>query len=173
MASSSRTGVAIGLASIRRVLNGSAYGRQLEASVPSIGHATILHTSQRRQYGDAMESTAASPDDSGLIITDGCVRRLEELRKEEGNADLMLRLSVEGGGCSGFQYTFTLDTRQNPDDRVVEKDGAKVLVDDISFSFVKGATVDFGEELIRSAFQVVSNPNSASSCGCGTSFTAK
>jgi iron-sulfur cluster assembly accessory protein len=85
----------------------------------------------------------------------------------------MLRVSVEGGGCSGFQYNFTLDDNRNPDDRVFEKEGIKVVVDAVSYGFVKGATVDYVEELIRSSFMVTTNPNAEGGCSCGSSFTAK
>nr|XP_025037754.1 iron-sulfur cluster assembly 2 homolog, mitochondrial isoform X3 [Pelodiscus sinensis] len=84
-----------------------------------------------------------------------------------------LRLQVEGGGCSGFQYKFSLDTVINPDDRVFEQDGARVVVDVDSLAFVKGAMVDFSQELIRNSFQVVSNPQAEQGCSCGTSFSVK
>ncbi|CAI7927820.1 unnamed protein product [Closterium sp. NIES-54] len=100
------------------------------------------------------------------------VRRLAEIIKEEGR-DVCLRLTVEGGGCSGFQYIFTLDDKVTAEDSVFERDGVRLVVDNVSLLFVDGATVDFTDELIRSSFQVISNPNSASSCGCGASFTAK
>ncbi|KZV30317.1 iron-sulfur assembly protein IscA-like 2, mitochondrial [Dorcoceras hygrometricum] len=98
------------------------------------------------------ESQLESPDD--LHLTDSCVRRMKELQADEGG-DKMLRLSIEAGGCSGFQYKFSLDDTLNDDDRLFEQDGIKVVVDKISHGFVKGATVDFVEELIRSAFQVL------------------
>ncbi|XP_073284848.1 iron-sulfur assembly protein IscA-like 2, mitochondrial isoform X2 [Primulina huaijiensis] len=91
-----------------------------------------------------------SPDD--LHLTDSCVRRMKELQADEGSEKL-LRLCIEAGGCSGFQYKFSLDDTIKEDDRVFEQDGVKVVVDQISHGFVKGATVDFVEELIRSAFQ--------------------
>ncbi|KFW63881.1 hypothetical protein AS28_13542, partial [Pygoscelis adeliae] len=94
-----------------------------------------------------------------------------------------LRLQVEGGGCSGFQYKFSLDTVINPDDRqgqrgvvvvgVFEQGGARVVVDVDSLAFVKGSMVDFSQELIRSSFQVVSNPQAEKGCSCGTSFSVK
>ncbi|GLJ37940.1 hypothetical protein SUGI_0772070 [Cryptomeria japonica] len=90
-----------------------------------------------------------------LVITDSCVQRIKELQKGEGiKGEAMLRLSVEGGGCSGFQYSFNLDNKQNPDDRVFEKEGIKLVVDEVSYGFVKGATIDYVEELIRSSFMV-------------------
>uniref|UniRef100_A0A670Y9F6 Iron-sulfur cluster assembly 2 homolog, mitochondrial n=1 Tax=Pseudonaja textilis TaxID=8673 RepID=A0A670Y9F6_PSETE len=84
-----------------------------------------------------------------------------------------LRLQVEGGGCSGFQYKFSLDTVVNSDDRVFEKSGARVVVDLDSLSFVKGAMVDFNQELIRSSFQIVNNPQAEQGCSCGSSFSVK
>lgn len=83
-----------------------------------------------------------------------------------------LRVAVDGGGCSGFQYRFELSDTA-PEDRVFEHDGARVAVDPVSFGFLKGATVDYSEELIRASFVVKSNPQSASNCGCGSSFSAK
>ncbi|KAJ6661303.1 hypothetical protein lerEdw1_015440 [Lerista edwardsae] len=84
-----------------------------------------------------------------------------------------LRLQVEGGGCSGFQYKFSLDTVINSDDRVFEQGGARVVVDSDSLNFVKGAMVDFNQELIRSSFQVVNNPQAELGCSCGSSFSVK
>ncbi|KAF3646113.1 Iron-sulfur assembly protein IscA-like 2, mitochondrial, partial [Capsicum annuum] len=87
-----------------------------------------------------------------VVMTENCVRRIKELQTGE-HKEKMLRLSVEAGGCSGFQYEFSLDDKTNSDDRIFERDGVKLVVDNISFDFVKGATVDYVEELIRSAFQ--------------------
>lgn len=81
---------------------------------------------------------------------------------------------MEGGGCSGFQYTFTMDEGPvQEDDRVFERDGAQVVVDEGALELVKGATVDFVEDMMRSAFAVVNNPQSESACGCGSSFAVK
>ncbi|XP_029454295.1 iron-sulfur cluster assembly 2 homolog, mitochondrial isoform X2 [Rhinatrema bivittatum] len=103
----------------------------------------------------------------GLERADG-QRLLEIARGQE-----FLRLQVDGGGCSGFLYKFSLDTVINADDRVFEQKGARVVVDAQSLPFVKGATVDFCEELIRSSFQVVNNPQADQGCSCGTSFSVK
>nr|KYP71124.1 hypothetical protein KK1_010368 [Cajanus cajan] len=103
----------------------------------------------------ATSSSSAAADVEPVHMTDNCVRKMKELEAVESSADQrMLRLSVETGGCSGFQYAFNLDDRINSDDRVFERDGIKLVVDNISYDFVKGATVDYVEELIRSAFVV-------------------
>lgn len=82
----------------------------------------------------------------------------------------MLRVAVNGGGCSGFQYGFDIVTAQNPDDLVIERGSVRVLVDPVSLDFLKGAEIDFANELIGSAFKI-KNPNATASCGCGTSFS--
>ena len=107
-----------------------------------------------------------------LVLTKACAQRIIKLR--ETMPDVNLRLSVEGGGCSGFQYNFELDSEDiSDDDRVFERDGAALVVDDSSLEFVRGSTIDFTEEMIRSSFIVSNNPNSESACGCGSSFALK
>ncbi|RYR53208.1 hypothetical protein Ahy_A06g028205 isoform A [Arachis hypogaea] len=101
-------------------------------------------------------------------------QRMKELEATESSSDgKLLRLSVETGGCSGFQYVFNLDDRINSDDKVFEKEGIKLVVDNISYDFVKGATVDYVEELIRSAFVVTENPSAVGGCSCKASFMVK
>ena len=100
-------------------------------------------------------------------VTDRAFERLSEIGAgAEGKA---LRIAVEGGGCSGFQYNIDLDLPKD-DDLVLEGQGEKVVVDSISLPFLTGATIDFSEELIGARF-VIENPNASSSCGCGTSFS--
>ncbi|NXA58411.1 ISCA2 protein, partial [Mohoua ochrocephala] len=119
--------------------------------------------------------TESGPSEGQVFLSESCVKRLLEIA--EGSE--FLRLQVEGGGCSGFQYKFSLDTVINPDDRqgqrgvVVVRCGARVVVDVDSLAFVKGSMVDFSQELIRSSFQVVSNPQAEKGCSCGTSFSVK
>lgn len=95
-------------------------------------------------------------------------RRIAEIARTEGAAPI-LRLTVEGGGCSGFQYKFDLPSPARPGDIVVEVAGAQLVVDDVSLPFLAGAEVDFVDDLMGASFRVT-NPNASSSCGCGTSF---
>jgi len=104
-----------------------------------------------------------------MTVSARAARRIAEILKTE-SAPMMLRLAVTGGGCSGFQYNFTLDDARTDDDLVIERDGATVLVDSMSLEFLKGAELDYVDDLIGAAFKV-NNPNASSSCGCGTSFS--
>lgn len=103
-----------------------------------------------------------------ITLSERAARRIVEILRAEDAA--LLRVSVEGGGCSGFQYRFDLVQDTAPDDIVVERDGAKVVVDPISLGFVKGAEIDFVDDLIGASFKI-NNPNATAACGCGTSFS--
>ena len=107
--------------------------------------------------------------EKAITISDSAVRRVRALAAGGEFAGMMLRVSVSGGGCSGFQYGFTFDDARNPDDRVIEKDGVTVLIDEMSWDFLAGGEIDYVEELIGAYF-TVKNPNASSTCGCGTSF---
>ncbi|KAG6771540.1 hypothetical protein D5086_012507 [Populus alba] len=125
-----------------------------------IKRVTPMFTSWIRQNHRLLSSSAlreaSSLVDDSIHLTDNCIRRLKELQTSEGSAkDKMLRLGVETGGCSGFQYVFDLDDKTNPDDRVFETEGVRLVVDNISYDFLKGATVDYVEELIRAAFIII------------------
>jgi iron-sulfur cluster insertion protein len=108
--------------------------------------------------------------DQPLSLSQSAARRIAEIVAAENNPDLKLRIAVSGGGCSGFQYGFTLDDTVNDDDLRIERDGATLLVDAVSLDFMRGAEVDFVEDLAGAAFQI-RNPNAKTSCGCGTSFS--
>src|SRR5262245_8628260 len=104
-----------------------------------------------------------------VTVTDRAARRIGEILKAEP-AGAMLRVSVQGGGCSGFQYKFDVDRAQAEDDIVVARDGATVLIDSVSLQYLAGSEIDFVDDLIGAAFKV-NNPQAKTSCGCGTSFT--
>jgi iron-sulfur cluster insertion protein len=97
------------------------------------------------------------------------VKRIETILETEETPNQALRVTVSGGGCSGYQYGFSLDDTVAEDDRVFERNGIKVVVDDLSLDLLAGSEIDFVDDLIGSYFQV-RNPNATASCGCGTSF---
>ena len=105
-----------------------------------------------------------------LEFSDSAVRKLKSIQAEEGKPELMLRVSVYGGGCSGFQYTFSLDEEVQPTDKLVQRDGATLVIDQKSYQYLAGSEVDFSEGLEGAMF-VVNNPNATSTCGCGASFS--
>jgi len=104
----------------------------------------------------------------GITVSERAARRIGEILRLEAPGT-MLRLSVEGGGCSGFQYKFDMGRQQAPDDVVVARDGARVLIDPVSLKLLAGSEIDFVDDLMGAAFRV-NNPNAKASCGCGTSF---
>jgi len=106
---------------------------------------------------------------SVIELTERAARRISEIMEGEPQGS-MLRISVNGGGCSGFQYAFDIDRTQNEDDVVVERDGAAILVDQISLQYMDGSIVDFVDDLIGQSFQI-RNPQATASCGCGVSFS--
>lgn len=110
-----------------------------------------------------------SADSLSFSVTDRAARRISAIMADE-TVGAMLRVSVSGGGCSGFQYGFTVENDRNDDDMMIEKDGAIVLVDSVSLPFVAGSTLDFVDNLMGQSFQIA-NPNATAACGCGTSFS--
>ena len=108
--------------------------------------------------------------EAAISLSDSAVARIGKLIADEGNPDLMFRVSVSGGGCSGFQYGFSLEDHRNDDDRLFSRGGVTVVVDDVSLDLLQGSELDFVEDLIGSYF-AMKNPNASSTCGCGTSFS--
>ncbi|MCX7235731.1 MAG: iron-sulfur cluster insertion protein ErpA [Burkholderiales bacterium] len=117
------------------------------------------------------QSTALAEPPTPLIFTDSAAAKVADLIAEEGNTDLKLRVFVQGGGCSGFQYGFTFDEAVNEDDTTFEKNGVTLLVDSMSFQYLVGAEIDYKEDINGSQF-VIKNPNATTTCGCGSSFSA-
>ncbi len=105
-----------------------------------------------------------------VTLTDRAVRQIAVLLAKDEHRGMAFRIAVAGGGCSGFQYSFTFDDAATADDRTIERNGAKVLIDDMSWEYLRGSQVDYVEELIGARFEIA-NPNAASTCGCGTSFS--
>jgi iron-sulfur cluster assembly accessory protein len=104
-----------------------------------------------------------------LVLSERAARRINEIMTGEPSGS-MLRISVNGGGCSGFQYAFEVDRTRQDDDVLIERDGARVLVDPISLQYMEGSTIDFVDDLIGQSFKI-ENPQATASCGCGTSFS--
>ena len=107
---------------------------------------------------------------ASLVVTYSAATKIADLIAEEGNPELKLRVFVQGGGCSGFQYGFTFDDAVNEDDILLEKNGVTLLVDSMSFQYLVGAEIDYKEEINGSQF-VIKNPNAQTTCGCGSSFS--
>lgn len=105
-----------------------------------------------------------------VTMNPGAVAKIKELLAEENNPDLKLRMFVQGGGCSGFQYGFTFDESQNEDDFDLEFDGVHLLVDSMSSQYLQGAEIDYTESLSGSQFSI-KNPQATTTCGCGSSFS--
>lgn len=106
---------------------------------------------------------------SDISLTKKAAQQIQRLASEAGH-DLWLRIAVDGGGCSGFQYVLTLETKAEDEDLIVEYEGAKALVDPVSQPLLAGSLIDYVDELVGSQFKIL-NPNAKSSCGCGISFS--
>ena len=106
-----------------------------------------------------------------IIFTDRAAAKVRDLRDEEGNPALKLRVYITGGGCSGLSYGFTFDERVNEDDTTLQKGGVTLLVDPMSLQYLTGAEIDYQENVEGAQF-VIKNPNASSTCGCGSSFSA-
>ena len=116
-----------------------------------------------------LQADAAPPSDP-IVFTESAAAKVADLIAEEGNPELKLRVFVQGGGCSGFQYGFTFDEAVNDDDMTLEKNGVQLLIDSMSFQYLVGAEIDYKEDIQGSQF-VIRNPNATTTCGCGSSFS--
>jgi iron-sulfur cluster insertion protein len=105
-----------------------------------------------------------------IEITEAAMLKIADILAEENNPNIKLRTFVQGGGCSGFSYGFTLDEEQNEDDFVIDKPGVVVLIDSMSMQYLQGSTVDYKDDLTGSSF-TIKNPNAQTTCGCGSSFS--
>lgn len=105
-----------------------------------------------------------------MQVRESAIVKIKDILAEENNSAVKLRVFVQGGGCSGMQYGFTLDEAQNEDDFDFEYDGVKILVDSMSWGYLQGAEIDYKEDVMGSSF-VINNPNATTTCGCGSSFS--
>ncbi len=117
-------------------------------------------------------SVSNDANSAGIMVnfTENAINKVRELIEEEGNPDLKLRVSVTGGGCSGFQYGFTFDEITNEDDFVIEREGVQFLVDSISYQYLVGAEIDYIDSFEGAQF-TIKNPKAVTTCGCGSSFS--
>ena len=165
---------------------------QKKAGTPSVSSSTASGEESRNQPqtttkedepASAAAAAAAAPQSNGdpapLTITESCWKRIHKLTAEKQDDSLFLRVFVDAGGCSGFQYQFELDSNLDDDDVIFAQQqqdgstGARVVVDPSSLDFMRGATIDYVQEMIKSSFEVRENPQSESACGCGSSFALK
>ena len=133
-----------------------------------------LITHQETVMNASVQTESLVPDASAmpapLVFTDSAAGKVKALIDEEGNLELKLRVFVQGGGCSGFQYGFTFDEAVNEDDTVMDKNGVQLLIDSMSYQYLVGAEIDYKEDLEGAQF-VIKNPNATTTCGCGSSFS--
>lgn len=128
-----------------------------------------LTTYKRIEEKPNAPKTSLPKSEQKLLVSETCKKRLREIC-EDGS---FLRVTVEGGGCSGFQYKFDLDNKLNADDLQFGDDKARVVIDDVSLEYCAGSTVDFHTELIKSGFRIASNPQAEQGCSCGASFALR
>ena len=117
-----------------------------------------------------METSQTTNPGPSLVFTDAAATKVSDLIVQEGNPDLMLRVFITGGGCSGFQYGFTFEENPMEGDTQVENQGVRLLVDPMSVQYLIGAEIDYKEDLEGSRF-IIRNPNATTTCGCGSSFS--
>ena len=128
-----------------------------------------MSTVQSTESARDLSLSVATRSPEGIVLAESGARRLARLSEAEGKP-VLLRVAVDGGGCSGFSYAFDLERTRQADDLAIERDGATVLVDEVSQAYMQDATIDFVDDLIGQSFRIV-NPQATASCGCGTSFS--
>jgi len=128
-----------------------------------------MNTAMSASTQEMAVSAAPAVIQAPVALSANAAKRIRAIVESEGNPALKLRVSVSGGGCSGFQYGFTLDDALTGDDLVVERDGAALVLDQMSADYMRGSEIDFVEDLSGAGFQI-RNPLATSSCGCGNSF---
>lgn len=131
----------------------------------------LFHQTLASQSATSSANDQQPKDKPTLFLSDSCIKKLKEISERENKK--YLRVTVDGGGCSGFQYLFDLDDKINDDDVVVGENGSKVVIDTISLDYCAGSTVDYHTELIKSGFRMVGNPKAEQGCSCGASFSIK
>ncbi|KAH8551289.1 hypothetical protein BGW37DRAFT_495554 [Umbelopsis sp. PMI_123] len=150
--------------------------KTLRPCMPSLLRAQVQHnpTTQHFRNFSACSVTRSevrhADQKNGLVISDRAVQQLKFMSDRDKDPEQMLRIMVDSGGCHGYQNKLDLTSKAEEDDIVFEKDGARIVIDNVSLQFLRGSTVDFVEELIGSTFQVVSNPNAKHTCGCNISY---
>jgi iron-sulfur cluster insertion protein len=127
------------------------------------------HHNNSEHKEPTMNAVAEMP--APLVFTDSAADKVKQLIEEEGNDALKLRVFVQGGGCSGFQYGFTFDEDTNDDDTLMSKNGVSLVIDAMSYQYLVGAEIDYKEDINGAQF-VIKNPNATTTCGCGSSFSA-
>jgi iron-sulfur cluster insertion protein len=133
--------------------------------------AVVFITQLQETLMSAVADNIQTEMPSPILFTDSAATKVADLIAEEGNPDLKLRVFVQGGGCSGFQYGFTFDEVVNDDDTIMMKNGVSLLIDSMSYQYLVGAEIDYKEDLQGAQF-VIKNPNATTTCGCGSSFSA-
>lgn len=168
---------AIAAAAAPRGASGAAAARPGARAAHSAAAATDLRPSPAQPLPVAVGAAAPPTDIGDLVISPSAVRRLAVLAaKHPAGDDLALRVAVDAGGCSGFKYKLTLEAASGAhptDDVIIRQRGATVVTDTASLELIRGSTIDYVEEMARSAFAVVGNPRAATGCGCGSSFAVR
>eukprot|EP00088_Acartia_fossae_P015822 TRINITY_DN1876_c0_g1_i6.p1 TRINITY_DN1876_c0_g1~~TRINITY_DN1876_c0_g1_i6.p1 ORF type:complete len:157 (-),score=20.31 TRINITY_DN1876_c0_g1_i6:54-524(-) len=153
------------MASLTRLMAARTLAKSVNAKGTSSALTRLCSNTSAANKIDANKSSEE------MALSDSAVARLKEISGD----NTLLRITVEGGGCSGFQYKFDLeeDVKPSEDDKILSRDGAQVIIDETSLEYLKGSTLDYHKELIRAAFRIVNNPQAEQGCSCGASFSVK